>query len=1067
MQVKAATGVALVATLALVGCDNNAGQTRFVPTSPEALHYSYPLNGQEQVAPDTILAVNFRAPADLDSADFVLTNSEGQRVVVGSTVVDDGRSVVLRPEGSLQVNETYELEMVGVSVDGVATGFRGGKLSFTTRAALPGADAVSRQKSSDTFEVSSIFPDDELFKTMDFSSFRMRTTQAIDKRTVEYGATISLNQGDELVDALLLVEGNAITVDPVNDLMPDVEYELVIDGLVSTFGDPITPFSRTVVPLDTTAPGTGLRSTLVTEAPPTDPVLGCRDEGVRLSPLTGLPINCVPIEGTILQDKTSSKQSGLVFGELAFAPNFPDVTPLRVKRGGVLSGDALEIFVGGEVPVGFDSGEVLVEIISDAVGYLFPNPNSDSEDAPKNLRLFMDVATSTADARANGAFTQNLMHLELVGQGLIIDGVLEVDAITVVEPSVLGVENNFGLLSFRMESLIDQENAPMPAIDAENPFVPVLDGELSWMPGNNADRLVPGEPIIVHFNEALDPMTIRKNESLFLERDGMLEPFHWELRGNALVVQPDQPFVAGSNYALTTTPDITDLAGNPLMMLNSLDGSNTLSFDMPVDVEMVDGEDVRRSPFPMVVYPGFPCATSENTAEDIANNVQGACLSSSPDSEQVAIDILPIVNLPANRAIRVRFSRTMDESSMVLGESFIVEREVDGAWEAVDGFLEPDARALTFTPDQPWEDGALYRYILRSNGGGEGCTATSICSADGLPLQTALLLATGPRTGGPDMEILFRGEPATKTVFAELNNLPSADVNNNFDIDPGEPRVPEGATDILTPANAVRIEPDGNGGGGLVIAANTGCGFEDLGSRTPEECESEKFLYIAGALNTEIIDFDEEQGGVPVLIYPTAVALTNLDAEALIGISLAPDEGSSGLLGILPEVGDLLSEGLSDLLAASGLDEVVEAVGLDNIALAPIGVSTGPNIMRVRYNEDENGVRNQPVPGVILPPAEPGGTPIFRITFDLLFDAPGLELPLGLDHNVKSLPIPGVTIEGPVEFLPDGRLFIGLFNLEPQFVELDVTLGPSSGGKVQLVIPPGGINLSYQTISIQ
>ncbi|HCE41379.1 MAG TPA: hypothetical protein DEV80_15115, partial [Alcanivorax sp.] len=172
--------------------------------------------------------------------------------------------------------------------------------------------------------------------------------------------------------------------------------------LTSRFGETIAPFEREVVPRDTTSP-TGERAVLVTEVPAADPALGCLDDGVRTSPLTGDPINCVPVRGTILADQTASKQTGNVFGELAFQPNFPTVTPLRVKRGSRLVGDALEVIIGGQVPVGFNSGDVTVEMITDATGYLYPNPLSNRDSADRALRLFMDVATTTADARANGA----------------------------------------------------------------------------------------------------------------------------------------------------------------------------------------------------------------------------------------------------------------------------------------------------------------------------------------------------------------------------------------------------------------------------------------------------------------------------------------------------------------------------------------------------------------------------------------------------------------------------------------------------------------------------------------
>ena len=144
------------------------------------------------------------------------------------------------------------------------------------------------------------------------------------------------------------------------------------------------------------------------------------------------------------------------------------------------------------------------------------------------------------------------------------------------------------------------------------------------------------------------------------------------------------------------------------------------------------------------------------------------------------------------------------------------------------------------------------------------------------------------------------------------------------------------------------------------------------------------------------------------------------------------------------------------------LDSLLSVV--DDVGLVPIATATGPNVMRVRYDMDDQGNRTVPPVGYIV--ETPDG-PVFQITFDLLFDAPELSLPLGLQHNAKGLPIDNVVLEGPLDFLPDGRLFIGLQSQGPLNVDLDITLASLPGGKVKLVIPPGGINLSYQSASIQ
>ena len=159
-------------------------------------------------------------------------------------------------------------------------------------------------------------------------------------------------------------------------------------------------------------------------------------------------------------------------------------------------------------------------------------------------------------------------------------------------------------------------------------------------------------------------------------------------------------------------------------------------------------------------------------------------------------DRLRVPGMPADREIEVRFSQTMDPDSFVLGQSVRVQRvDVNGtALGDVPGRLALWAREMRFIPDEPWEDGVLYRYTLASNGDiqGNACSPGSmICSEAGLPLKTRVLaqsVAQAPTLdgGGPDLEIYFRGAPATTWVRQPLANLPTADVNSNTVRDPGE-----------------------------------------------------------------------------------------------------------------------------------------------------------------------------------------------------------------------------------------------------------------------------------------
>ena len=108
--------------------------------------------------------------------------------------------------------------------------------------------------------------------------------------------------------------------------------------------------------------------------------------------------------------------------------------------------------------------------------------------------------------------------------------------------------------------------------------------------------------------------------------------------------------------------------------------------------------------------------------------------------------------------------------------------------------------------------------------------------------------------------------------------------------------------------------------------------------------------------------------------------------------------------------------------------------------------------MRIRYQEDGNGNRTQPVTGWIR--ETPGG-PVFETSLDLYLSAPYLEpaaLGLTLAHDLYSYPL-SLDLVGDVTFLDDGRLQIEQRNQAAQSIEVDITF--SRGGSVAAPTPPG------------
>src|SRR5690606_28409625 len=492
-------------------------------------------------------------------------------------------------------------------------------------------------------------------------------------------------------------------------------------------------------------------------------------DGSLLSVLSGAPINAVPVKALLLGDQSVSQQQGDVHAELAFVPNYPEVTPLRIDRSSLLVGSSVNVEIAGRVPAGYETGDISVTFISDANGYLIPNQYSDDEAAPRHIRLFLDLAMTTENAKANGALSQDLLHVELAGTAIVQDGIMVIDAIGVVEPKVLGLDQAYGVLSFHMEAYRDQINAPAPAVDEVEPFVQ------SWVPGpDHQSKQRPGDPIIINFSEPLDRISLAQEGAWSLYANNQLiepENINWYLDGSSLVIKPKSELQFGTNYRIELTGLITDLSANALI-------TEEIEFSMAKALTTNP-----RAPVALTVYPGFPCVAT--VGRNLASGIQGRC-----NGGAASDDLLPVSKLPADRPIVARFSQNLNKSSVKLGtscneaKSFRVERvDTNGTClGTVPGHLQVDARSLSFTPEQSWQEGQLYRYVLGSTtSGGSNCTSgRSICSDKNHPLQTSFLEKPSATAGGPNMELYFQGAPAVKTVFNPLWNLPTLDVNANM-----------------------------------------------------------------------------------------------------------------------------------------------------------------------------------------------------------------------------------------------------------------------------------------------
>ncbi|HSN30297.1 MAG TPA: Ig-like domain-containing protein [Kofleriaceae bacterium] len=113
----------------------------------------------------------------------------------------------------------------------------------------------------------------------------------------------------------------------------------------------------------------------------------------------------------------------------------------------------------------------------------------------------------------------------------------------------------------------------------------------------------------------------------------------------------------------------------------------------------------------------------------------------------------------------------------------------------------------------------------------------------------------------------------------------------------------------------------------------------------------------------------------------------------------------------------------------------------------PMNTDTGQVIMRLR--EPSGG----PITGYIY---DKGGTPHLQVALALYMDAPDMKITLS-SHDLHSKPLQ-LTLDGPVNFLEDGRIGIALANTADMPVTINISAAGLSGS-VDLLVPQGLMTL--------
>ena len=410
--------LALIPALLLAACGGE--EQNVTKTTPGSVVYSYPADGQTGISPASDIVIRFSHAITEDEADLrnkILVTDGSTPVDFTVTKVDGGHSLKLTPATALNLGTDYAVTFREPLLAGDARTIATPNarlaegIQFSTRGGFTGI--ANLDNSASDFAVASLIPaPNGEFQPMNFSTFRLVLTHPVHPDWQTMGGEIRLeNAAGETVPATVLVDGRRITVDPctvdaremcgtkADTLTAGEQYTLKIQNLPSHTSGGTLNFSEQF-----TARETGPTVVLYQEVIDSGLLAGSGESGARKSRLNGQIINGVTLNSVLQGIAGPSQQTGGLFAELAYAPSFDadEPLPLRVPKGSVLTSSSLDVRINGSVPV-IDpttgqlqtTGDIKVTMLSDATGYLSPNPYTDDLNAPRHVKLFMDVSMNT------------------------------------------------------------------------------------------------------------------------------------------------------------------------------------------------------------------------------------------------------------------------------------------------------------------------------------------------------------------------------------------------------------------------------------------------------------------------------------------------------------------------------------------------------------------------------------------------------------------------------------------------------------------------------------------------
>ncbi|HEY5943850.1 MAG TPA: Ig-like domain-containing protein [Kofleriaceae bacterium] len=832
-----------VLCLVVAGCGDPVEPLK---TAAPGVIFTYPNNGQVDVPLGSRIVITFSDPVvESAAASAVSLVGPAGPVQANVEVSDNGKTVSVTSD-ALAAGTTYDVQVqnsLAPSAENIPG--TGPLLSFTTRNKRPRAAAPTllAVNGGDPTKIGTSFR--PMFET---TTLRLVFSEPLDPRSIKLGSggIELLDSAGAAVAATLLSNGIHVSIDPKTDLTPGAMYTLRLGNqLLDLGGQALMPISMQFTPQNSR--GSGTISQVLRTRQSGDPGPAESRSGV-------VPNEIVMDKPLIGRETTKLEQSALA-AELGDPKALGGPIAFTLRKGQRLKSTGLDIKLGGEIPSGLSTGELQIELLTDAGGRLYRNPYQPAEQRPENERaplyvdLSLDLAIYATDATGNASVTQTVLGVQATGTAIATDGVLAIENVASMDMGLLGV--TAAPTNMVME-LITDTSAPPPAADTQSPKL------VSSMPSMSSELPVDAGIELI-FDEPIDIDRARAGIRLEDTVSGLV-PTTIESHGAAVVLRPLTQLQYSKIYRIVFM-DVADVAGNKLTM-------NPLSFVTPTLLSTNIGPSVS------AVYPGVACALTGATATS-----PGRCAGG-----QTTDELYKPFTIAADQPIEVAFTAPIRRNAVVRGTACnqgnvrIEEVDAAGACTAiVPGTLMARDSTLSFIPDQPWTVGKQYRLTLVS-GGNATCDAGELCGASSAANFDPIAGDNSGDAGGPALQMTYTATAPTGGTFMVTSPYPFTDVNGSGIRDSSEqPREDNRA--------ALRII----GTTGAISAAT----FDDPDciASTPEK---ENCMYLVGSMPA---DMGEATTTCPLpggASAPVCIPV-KLSAEAMYGTSVAMTATALGL----------------------------------------------------------------------------------------------------------------------------------------------------------------------------